>query len=317
MIHIACCFDRRFEILFVILAQSIARHTRAPVTIHALHDGPTPLARDAAPRTENLRIEFQEIGARYEKIEVNGPQSVVTYARFMLPEILAGVDRVLYLDVDMLTRRDLSTLYETDLGGKAIGAVIDHTLVDVLPYLGVEFGPAGATRPSRDYVAEIVGMSDWTRYFNAGLLLIDVPALAASGRIETARAFLREKGASAVNNDQDALNHAFDGDYRILGPEWNCIVNFSRTLGPDFTGRPGLREAWRDPAIAHYAGAKPWQSNATENGLQRAYWAAAREARMQGDLIKLALKEAGARPDSTWRHDLGVVARRIVSSYLD
>ena len=33
------------------------------------------------------------------------------------------------------------------------------------------------------------------------------------------------KGAIAVNNDQDALNHAFDGDYKILGPEWNCIAN--------------------------------------------------------------------------------------------
>ncbi len=130
MIHIACCFDRRFEILFLILAQSIAGHTRAPVTIHALHDGPVPLAMARAPKTDGLRIEFQDIGARYEKIEVNGPQSVVTYARFVLPDILAGVDRVLYLDVDMLTRRDLTPLYETDLEGRALGAVVDHTLVD-------------------------------------------------------------------------------------------------------------------------------------------------------------------------------------------
>ena len=122
MIHIACCFDRRFEILFVVLAHSIARHTRAPVTIHALHDGPTPLAMRHAPRSATLRVEFQDIGARYEKIEVNGPQSVVTYARFVLPDILAGIDRVLYLDVDMLTRRDLAPLYETDMGGKALGA---------------------------------------------------------------------------------------------------------------------------------------------------------------------------------------------------
>lgn len=315
MIHIACCFDRRFEILFLILAQSIAGHTRAPVTIHALHDGPVPLAMARAPKTDGLRIEFQDIGARYEKIEVNGPQSVVTYARFVLPDILAGVDRVLYLDVDMLTRRDLTPLYETDLEGRALGAVVDHTLVDVLPYLGVEFGPAGNTRPSKDYVTNVVGVSDWKRYFNAGLLLIDTPALAASGRIETARAFLRENGAVAINNDQDALNHAFDGDYKTLGPEWNCIANFSEVLGPDFKDRPGLREAWRDPAIAHYAGAKPWQANASENPLQRAYWAAARAAGMQGELLKLALKDAGARPDSTWRHDIGVMARRIASSY--
>lgn len=315
MIHIACCFDRRFEILFVVLAHSIARHTRAPVTIHALHDGPTPLAMRHAPRGANMRVEFQDIGARYEKIDVNGPQSVVTYARFVLPDILAGVDRVLYLDVDMLTRRDLGALYETDLEGKALGAVIDHTLVDVLPWLGADFGPAGATRPSRDYVTDIVGVADWKRYFNAGLLLIDVPALAASGRIETARAFLREKGAIAINNDQDALNFAFDGDYKTLGPEWNCIANFSRILGADFSGRPGLREAWRDPAIAHYAGAKPWQANATENELQRAYWAAARQAGMQQDLLRLAWTDAGARPGATRRHDLGVLARRIASSY--
>ncbi|HMN73521.1 MAG TPA: glycosyltransferase family 8 protein [Rhodoblastus sp.] len=317
MIQIACCFDRRFEILFLILAQSIARHTRSDVTIHALHDGPVPLAKDCAPRTENLRVEFQDIGARYDKIDVNGPQSVVTYARFALPDILAGIDRILYLDVDMLTRRDLTPLWETDLQGKALGAVVDHSLVDVLPYLGIDFGPAGKTRPSKNYVTDIVGMADWKRYFNAGLLLIDTPALAASGRIDKARAFLREKGAVAINNDQDALNHAFDGDYKVLGPEWNCIANFSRTLGEDFAGCPGLREAWRDPAIAHYAGAKPWQSHAAENDLQRAYWAAARDAHMQVELLKLALKDAGERPDSNCRHDLGIVARRVVSSYFD
>ncbi|MFT4097665.1 MAG: glycosyltransferase family 8 protein [Rhodoblastus sp.] len=315
MIHIACCFDRRFEILFLILAQSIARHTRSNVVIHALHDGPVPVAERDAPRTANLRVEFQDIGARYEKIDVNGPQSVVTYARFVLPDILAGIDRILYLDVDMLTRRDLTPLYETDLEGKALGAVIDHSLVDVLPWLGIDFGPQGNTRPSKDYVTEVVGLADWARYFNAGLLLMDVPALSASGRIEKARAFLREKGAIAINNDQDALNHAFEGDYKTLGPEWNCIANFSEVLGPDFTGRPGLREAWRGPAIAHYAGAKPWQSNASENRLQSAYWAAARDAGKQTALVKLALRDAGARADSTRRHDLGVVARRIFSSY--
>lgn len=315
MIHVACCFDRRFEVLFVVLAQSIARHTRSPVTIHALHDGPAPLAMQHAPRGSNLRIEFQDIGARYEKIEVNGPQSVVTYARFVLPEILAGIDRVLYLDVDMLTRRDLTGLYETDLEGKALGAVVDHTLVDVLPYIGAEFGPAGRTRPSKDYVTDIVGMADWTRYFNAGLLLIDVPALVASGRIDVARAYLRKKGAVAINNDQDALNHAFDGDYRILGPEWNCIANFMHALGEDFTGRPGLRAAWGDPAIAHYAGAKPWQANATENELQRAYWAAARDAGMQGQLLRMAWADAGRREGATRRHDLGLLARRIAGSY--
>lgn len=50
------------------------------------------------------------------------------HIKFLLPEldILKDVDRVLYLDVDVLARKDLTELYNYDLGDYALGAVKDY-----------------------------------------------------------------------------------------------------------------------------------------------------------------------------------------------
>lgn len=50
------------------------------------------------------------------------------HLKFLIPDLdlFAGVERVLYMDVDMLARRDLSDVYAANLGGHALGAVRDY-----------------------------------------------------------------------------------------------------------------------------------------------------------------------------------------------
>lgn len=50
------------------------------------------------------------------------------HLKFLIPELeeFAGVDRVLYMDVDILARRDLADVYAADLGRYAVGAVRDY-----------------------------------------------------------------------------------------------------------------------------------------------------------------------------------------------
>src|SRR5262249_47482849 len=51
-----------------------------------------------------------------------------TYARFLLPELLPNVDRVIYLDCDLLVHHDLADLYELSIGSNPLGAVLDSTV---------------------------------------------------------------------------------------------------------------------------------------------------------------------------------------------
>ena len=58
------------------------------------------------------------------------------HIKFLLPEleILKSVDKLLYLDVDVLARKDLTELYNLDLEDKAIGAVKDYAHLRMLNY---------------------------------------------------------------------------------------------------------------------------------------------------------------------------------------
>ncbi|RZJ82727.1 MAG: glycosyltransferase family 8 protein, partial [Chryseobacterium sp.] len=85
------------------------------------------------------------------------------YMRLFFPWIVKKeVDRILYLDVDMIVLDDISKLYYSDLGDHIIGAVQDPKIIT----FDNEWGGI------RNY--KVLGFDAKTSYFNTGLLLIDV-----------------------------------------------------------------------------------------------------------------------------------------------
>ena len=81
-----------------------------------------------------------------------------TYLRFYIPELVKeeNIERILYIDCDMLARKDLTELYNMDLDGKAIGCVLDSFFICV----------------------EHPEQLPWKKSdINAGLLLMDIPKL--------------------------------------------------------------------------------------------------------------------------------------------
>ncbi len=87
--------------------------------------------------------------------------SPMTFARFQMEKCLdLGVDRILYLDADTLVLDDIEPLAATDLGDAVLAAVPD-AFVD------------GSLRSGREH--RPAGVPDVDRYFNAGVLVIDLP----------------------------------------------------------------------------------------------------------------------------------------------
>lgn len=86
--------------------------------------------------------------------------SLVTYARLFLSEVYdwQGVDKLLYLDVDISINGDISPLFDTDLQGKTIGACFDSYVEHAV---GQEYKKS-------------IGIHEDNHYFNAGVLLIDM-----------------------------------------------------------------------------------------------------------------------------------------------
>jgi len=147
------------------------------------------------------------------------------------------VDRVLYLDCDMVVVGDIGALWSEDLGGKLLGAV------DI----------PGATRPAE------LGMPQGYGYFNSGLLLFDLARWRGDGALQRVLDLIRARGPSFADPDQDALNLCFYADRRALDYKWNVTTPFYKP-SHDLRLSPAEVEAvQREARIIHFNGiSRPW-----------------------------------------------------------
>lgn len=159
------------------------------------------------------------------------------YYRLLLAEICRS-RRILYLDCDVLVRRDISQLFELDLGGNIIGAVVN-------PF----------------YNTQVIGLDPQQLYFNSGVLLIDRDAWNQANVSQRTLDFLRGNNEFLVMPDQDALNFVLNGQWRELDPAFNCQISMFLRHG-DLEAE--LADRWRldfldDPAIVHFSSShKQW-----------------------------------------------------------
>ncbi|HEV7718504.1 MAG TPA: glycosyltransferase family 8 protein [Arsenicitalea sp.] len=163
--------------------------------------------------------------------------SKVTYARFLIARVLPETtERALYLDADLIVLNDFGGLWETDLDGAAVGAVLD-----------------GLDPQLKEDVPALHLVPRVQNYFNAGVLLIDLQKWRAEDISERALDYLAQH-PDTLFSDQDALNVACDGKWKQLDPRWNFVDFFERveiaTLGAE-----------RRPWIVHFAAwDKPWNA---------------------------------------------------------
>lgn len=165
--------------------------------------------------------------------QARGRWSAATLARlYMDLHIPGNVERLLYLDADVLAVASVDELFARDLQGKALAAVDDYVMA---------FPEKSGARQRK------IGMREGGRYFNAGVLLFDWSACRAKGLFARTREIFEERSHLFENNDQDALNVTFDGDWLVLDPRWNT--------------QTGLLPFVARPAILHFTGRKkPWQA---------------------------------------------------------
>jgi lipopolysaccharide biosynthesis glycosyltransferase len=227
----------------------LAGHREHDVNVHYLH-GPDISALHeerlaGMVEREGGTISFLRVpDSDIEGLPTKGFTRKATWYRIFLPELLPDVDRVLYLDSDLIVVDSVTPLWELDLTGYWLGAVTNV------------FQPNHLHRPAQ------LGLAGPEVYFNAGVLLMNLAEMRRDGRTKA----LLDYGVSHADRlewrDQDALNVVLGERRLALHPRWNCMNSFflfrrnARVLG-----RRALRQALRDPAIRHFEGPdmlKPW-----------------------------------------------------------
>ena len=177
------------------------------------------------------------------------------YYRIFVDQLLAElpVARILYLDVDMVNVDALRPLYETDLQQQVIGAVAD----------GGDLG-----RFAQMELAHVPN----TRYFNSGMLLIDVDKWRDAQIATQVLTYANDFADRCKYHDQDALNAILHSDWHELHPRYNAQTNIMLGDTARYDAQT-LQEVRQQPVLVHFCGRKkPWRADFPHPQLQALYY---------------------------------------------
>lgn len=159
---------------------------------------------------ENVDIEFVDLNYYIEKIKdklyTRDYYTSTTYFRLFLPELYPQYDKVLYLDSDIVILKDVAQLYNTEIGTNLVAAVPDDIIQN--------------NKVFQEYVEKVVGVASYKRYFNAGVLLMNLDEL-RKFNFQDKFMYLLETVKFKVIQDQDYLNRLCKGRVKLLDAGWN------------------------------------------------------------------------------------------------
>ena len=178
-----------------------------------------------------------------------------------LPE---SINKVIYLDSDVLVRGDLNELWEYELGDHYCLAVPDIAC----PHVDARLGNSNFKKSS-PYLASLSPIQNWKElglapegsYFNSGVMVLNIDRWRRENIETKLLSCLRNNAKFVWCWDQYALNVVFAGQWGKLPLRWNQGAHVFEF--PDHDHLPVCPEQYRemlaDPAIIHFTTEwKPW-----------------------------------------------------------
>lgn len=128
---------------------------------------------------------------------------IATYFRFILPLILDNVDKLFYIDADIICLQNADDLFNINLNNNIIGAVPD------LPWMNKK---RNKTLNLQNHI-----------YFNAGMLIINIDKWNNFNTFAKVLQAIQNEPQKFRYLDQDALNLILTKHIQYLDTKFNCI----------------------------------------------------------------------------------------------
>ena len=195
---------------------------------------------------QNCRIQYRTVGSTFDDAyEIRGI-TTPAYYRLLIPELIPEYDKILYSDVDVTFRCDLSDVYfNTDMSGYYLAGV--DSLADFQP--------------------------EWTKYYNdiigigpkgviySGNLLFNSRLIRQDGIVDL---FKKQSQNAYVFQDMDVLNIVCRGKIKYMPPSFCLTTYISEYI---IYRKEELLKVWNQEelddalinGIVHYNGNKPWK----------------------------------------------------------
>ncbi len=246
-IHIALAADSNYLVPTTVVLHSIfANNADSHVCIYLLHLENTLQPSDLhflSDTTTQLGGTFHPLEVKSKEIE-GFPETrhgKATLLRLCLPTLLPHIDKLLYLDGDIVVNGSLKELFSIDLSDFYCAAARDSASVYNMGY----------------QTAMGIGPSHF--YFNAGVMLLN---LAAFRKLELTRAmneFVAQHYQRICAPDQDFLNHLCQNKTYYIEPRYNLNFALEKDVIKKIGSPDEIEAAKKEPIIVHYIGrVKPW-----------------------------------------------------------
>jgi lipopolysaccharide biosynthesis glycosyltransferase len=261
-IHVAMASDDSYAHHLAVAICSILKNLARERFLHVylLHEGISDTTKDKIENLKNVRnfeIKYIRIDcASFDafKVEAGNYISRLTYARFQLPELLADLEKCLYLDCDIIVRHDLGELWDIQLPENALIGAVEE------PFARHRNIP--------------LNIPDEFSYFNAGVLMLDLQGLRKIQLEKVAYDYLAKSG-SLLYGDQDVLNAIFHPSWHALPLQWNVHthVYLLRDTNKYYRySKSEIETVFIDPALVHFSHELKPDSLVSENPYRQEYW---------------------------------------------
>lgn len=248
--NILCCPDNNYTPYCGIMLTSLFENNKETgFTIYIVTANITSANKEQLEqlcKSYNNRIEIIEID---NKILDNCPiregdhVSIAAYYRIFAPILLPEeINKILYLDGDIIINNSIADFYNTNIDNYALGGIIDEDYLSQKKYnrLGIPFNK---------------------EYINSGVLLINLKYWREHNLTDKCLSYIDKNKKNIVQHDQDVLNAVLNGNIKQLPLKYNFQTGFLfKNVYPfDDKVKNEISDTAYNPTVIHYTTIrKPW-----------------------------------------------------------
>lgn len=171
--------------------------------------------------------------------------SLAAYLRLFMSELIpSNINKILYLDCDLIVVDSIKELWEKNIDNIAVAAVEERSPFDTESPVTLK------------YPVEY-------SYFNSGVMLINLQKWREKKFVEACKSYIASNYENIKLHDQDVLNALLYKEKQFISIRW-ILMDFFLYASPEI--QPERKKDWDDalksPAIIHFTGKrKPWMYN--------------------------------------------------------
>lgn len=252
IVPIAFAFDNNLILPACVCISSLMMNAKEDTfyDIFILHSAHVALEKEKLDKLtqyyKNCRIQYRQVDNTFDSaFEIRGI-TTSTYYRLLIPDLISEYDKIIYSDVDVIFRSDLSNIYfSTDLHDSYVAGV--NALIPFIPDMRMYY--------LKMKKVEMKGI------IYAGNIILNSKKIREDNIIDQ---FKRLAKLSFRFQDLDILNIVCQNKIIYLKPEF-CVTTYF--LEFSVRNKKILQQYWADNdielalqnGIVHYNGQKPWK----------------------------------------------------------